>query len=77
MAGIADPLRDLPDLYALIDITEHMLLESMEKDQDREQYWLKMYRPQPGLSPGTGTDRLPPGWSAEDEMAAFDAATTD
>lgn len=76
MAGIADPLRDLPDLYALIDVTEHMLLESMETDKDREQYWLKMYRPQPGIAPSSGS-KLPAGWSAEDEMAAFESATSD
>jgi hypothetical protein len=76
MAGIADPLRDLPDLYALIDVTEHMLLESMEADKDREQYWLKMYRPQPGLAKASGGG-VPRGWSAEDEMAAFESATSD
>lgn len=74
MAGIADPLRQLPDLFALLDVTEHMLLESMESDNDRESYWLKMYRPRTDV-PGTG--RLPKGWSAEDEMAAFDSATAD
>lgn len=78
MAGIADPLRQLPDLYALLDVTEHMLLESMEKDSDRESYWLKMYRPRPGAIPGDeGGRKLPRGWTAEDELAAFDSATAD
>lgn len=77
MAGIADPLRQLPDLYALIDVTEHMLLESMEKDSDRESYWLKMYRPRPGLTAGESGARMPRGWSRDDELEAFDVATAD
>ncbi|WNM68781.1 hypothetical protein SEA_SOOS_51 [Gordonia phage Soos] len=70
MNGIADPLRQLPTLYALIDVTEVMILEGMEKDEDRERYWLRTYTPPPGT---TTSGELPRGWSRDDEMAAFDS----
>ena len=71
MAGITNPLRDLPDMYALIDVTEQMLLESFKEERDRERYWITTYKPIKGQS--MAKDELPPGWSAEDEMADFDA----
>lgn len=70
MAGIADPLRQLPTMYALFDVTEAMLLENMEKPEDRERYFLRAYAPPSGST--MDSKNLPKGWSAEDEMAAFE-----
>ena len=69
MKGIPDPLRQLPTLYALIDVAEAMILEGMDKQEDQERYWLRTYTPPPGYS---ATGELPRGWSREDEMAAFE-----
>lgn len=44
MAGIANPLRDLPDMHAILDVAEYMLTEHMDnKALDRFQF--KLYRP--------------------------------
>ena len=70
--GIADPLRQLPTLYALLDAVERMMLESMEKEADREMYFIRTYAPPSGTSMTAST--LPKGWSREDELEAFRAA---
>lgn len=71
MAGIPNPLEQLPTLYALIDVVEIMILDSMEKQEEREQYRLRMYAPPPGSSL---SGALPKGWSDEEEIADSDAA---
>lgn len=71
MNGIADPLRDLPTLYALLDVVEQMLLEGMPKDADRQLYFTRAYSPPSGFST---TGKVPPGFSAEEEMEAWESA---
>lgn len=69
LSGVADPLRDLPSLWALLDAVESLILEGMHKEEDRRDYFRRVYTPPIGtMSKSSGP---PPGWSAEDEMAAF------
>lgn len=69
MAGIPDPMRQLPTLYSLLDAVEVMVLDSMEKQEDRDTYFIRTYAPPHGSS--LGATKLPKGWEAEDEMEAF------
>lgn len=69
MNGIADPLRDLPNVYALLDAVELMILEGQEDEKARDRYWVKMYSPPPG---SIASKRVPRGWSREDELAGFE-----
>lgn len=57
--GIADPLRQLSSLSALLDVVEVMILDGMEKDEDRESFLRELYRGD------TTTDKsvAPAGWS--------------
>lgn len=71
MAGIADPMRQLPTLYSLLDAVEIMIVESQENEQQREMYFTRTYAP-PAGTPMTNA-ALPKGWTAEDEMAEFDS----
>ncbi len=64
LAGIPDPLRQLPDLHAFLDVTEMLLTESMDKKQI-DQFNMRMYRPEPG--------RKPEGFSREEQLSSFDA----
>ena len=73
MAGIPDPLRQLPTLYSLLDAVEIMILDSMEKQEERDLYFTRTYAPPAGTPMTAAT--LPKGWSAEDEMEAFNAAS--
>lgn len=62
--GIPDPLRSLPSLTALLDVVEIMILDSMEKKEDREKFLRELYRagdagaPPPGWSDGANLDGL-------------------
>lgn len=69
MAGIPDPLRQFPTLFALLDAVEIMVLDSMEKEEERQRYFIRAYTPPPGWAEATG--ELPPGWSPEEEMEGF------
>lgn len=60
LAGIPDPLRALPSLTALLDFVEHLILEGISEEQDREQYMREMYR-------GSALD-APPGWEDGAEL---------
>lgn len=42
-SGIADPLRQLPSLWALIDVTESLILETKTDQKDRDDYMRQMY----------------------------------
>lgn len=75
MAGIADPLRQLPTLYSLLDAVEIMIVESQENEQQREMYFTRTYAPPAGTPMDQAT--LPRGWTAEDEMAEFDSMLDD
>lgn len=41
--GIADPMRDLPTLWALLDAVEWMILESKKDEKDTAEYWRSLY----------------------------------
>lgn len=74
MAGIAQPLKQLATMHALLDVTEHLMLESCKDDKEREQVRIKLYAPPPNVPVKPGA-KPPPGWSAEEEMAGFSALT--
>lgn len=69
MSGVADPLQQLPNLYALLDAVEAMVLEGMQKEEDRERYFSRVYAPPAGTRQ---RGKVPKGWSDADEMALFD-----
>lgn len=52
-----------------------MILDSMEKESEREMYFTRTYAPPSGTSMTAAN--LPKGWSAEDELEAFGAALDD
>ena len=63
--GVPDPLRQLPSLTALLDVVEVMLLDSMEKQEDRDRFLADLYRredstlgPPPGWEDGAQLDGL-------------------
>lgn len=55
--GIADPLRALPSLTALLDVVEVMILDGMEKEEDRQRFLRDLYR-----RDTTSGDSPPVGW---------------
>lgn len=73
MQGIPDPLRQFPTLYALIDVVEVMILEGMEKQEERDRYWMRTYTPPKGYLQGQAKKSVPRGWDRQSEMDAFDA----
>lgn len=70
LSGIADPLRDLPTIYALIDAVESIILDGFSKEEDRRRYYSRLYTPPSGYM--SRRKKLPAGWDRESEMAAFD-----
>lgn len=64
-------MNQLPTLYALLDAVEIMILDSMEKPEEREMYFVRTYAPPSGTPMDSAN--LPKGWTAEDEMAAFES----
>lgn len=77
--GIARPLEQLPNLHALLDLTEQAVLESFSgKDAERERktFLDKLYAPERGKQlGGTGHKPAPAGFDEEAMEAAFDAFT--
>lgn len=67
LAGMADPLRQLPDIHALLDITENVIMEGKANEGgDALERWLfQTYKPEVG--------QKPQGFEEEDQLAAFDA----
>lgn len=61
--GIPDPLRALPSLTALLDVVEIMLLDGMEKKEDRERFLRDLYRRDTVTQSGP-----PPGWEDGAEL---------
>lgn len=57
-------------MHTLLDLVEAMILEGLQKQEDRDKYWRKVYTAPAGTMSGRRTP--PPGWSREDEMAGFD-----
>lgn len=72
-AGIGDPLLALPDMHALLDFAEHMLTQNMDA-KDRNTFNLQLYRPD--VTTARREKIIPAGFSAEDQMSAFDAFTS-
>lgn len=68
LAGVTDPLRQLPDLHALLDAVEALLLEHADADAVNK-HMTALYRPDPSEKPRnfTADDQL-------DAFAAFEAA---
>lgn len=67
LAGVADPLRQLPDLHAVLDIAENVILEGKanEGGDALQRYLFQTYKPEIG--------EKPQGFDDEDQLAAFDA----
>lgn len=66
MAGVPDPLRQLPSMHALLDVTEMLLMEGCKDQAERDKLRNQLYRPGPG-EPAEGFD-------ADEEMSLFDQA---
>ena len=64
--GVADPLRMLPSLTALLDVVEVMVLDSFDKQEDRERWQRDLYREETTIDAATP----PPGW--EDGVSGLD-----
>ena len=47
LAGIPDPLNTLPDMHALLDVTEDVLTSSMDAAEVSKLH-TSLYRPEPG-----------------------------
>lgn len=65
MAGIADPLNDLPTLAALLDTIDVMIREGHSDEKETKKYEREVYRPRAK----SGTIEQPAGFEADD-MAA-------
>lgn len=67
LAGVADPLRQLPDLHAVLDIAENVILEGKanEGGDALQRYLFQTYKPEMGETPR--------GFEEEDQLSAFDA----
>lgn len=76
LSGIPDPLRQLPDMHAILDVAEVLMTESMSKDE-LEAWWRKAYRQsRPAITPsGTAPEERPdpPGFDVEDQQVSFAA----
>lgn len=57
--GIPDPLRTIPSLTALLDVVEVMILDSMDKKDEREKFIRDLYR----RETSTNENTPPPGWA--------------
>lgn len=75
LAGIPDPMA-LPSLHALLNVTEHIMLEACEKPRDRDHQLHLLYRPDPAdVRRINGKTQLavPSGFSKEEQASSFDA----
>ncbi|BCK58387.1 DUF7240 domain-containing protein [Nocardia wallacei] len=71
LAGIPDPLRQLPDMHALLDVTEVLITQHMTQEQ-LDRYNNSMYRPET-TAEGTLV-AAPRGFEPDEQLSAFDAA---
>jgi hypothetical protein len=71
MAGVPDPLRQLPTVHSLLDVVELMLTEGCKDEAERAKLNRDLYMPPLG-TPVADT-APPPGFSAAEEMASFAA----
>lgn len=67
LAGITDPLNDLPDMHAVIDVVEALVIEGKanEGGDAVQRFFFDLYKPEAGEKPA--------GFDEDDQMAAFDA----
>lgn len=79
MAGIPDPLRSLPDLHAVLDVTEMLLQENMTK-KDLDSYMSQMYRPVTlsgwGVKRDPGLEPDPAGFTVDEQRMSFDSGSS-
>lgn len=76
-AGIVDPMM-LPSMHAVLDATEHALIESMAGEgaqAKRTRFYDSLYAPAPDGTELNGPEYAPapPGFSPEEVEATFDA----
>lgn len=64
LTGIPDPLRQLPDLHAVLDVVEAAILEPMDR-AEAGKFRFQLYRPDPS--------EKPKGFDEDDQLAAFAA----
>lgn len=69
MSGVGDPLKELPNIFGLIDAVEAMVLDGISDETERSKYFTRMYKPPVG---SLSAKKNPKGWDASDEMAAFE-----
>lgn len=69
MSGIADPLRQLPDMHAVLDVVEVLLTEAMTREE-LSTYYRDMYADN---TPVSATSSAPAGFTREEQKASFDA----
>ncbi|WP_280332010.1 DUF7240 domain-containing protein [Nocardia wallacei] len=71
LAGIPDPLRQLPDMHAILDVAEVLITQHMTQEQlDRHNNAL--YRPE---TTAEGMPVVAPrGFEVDEQLSAFDAA---
>ncbi len=70
-AGIKDPLRELPDMHAILDFVEVLWTEHMSAEQLAE-FNRELYRVNTLNSEGE-LIAIPAGFERDDELAGFDA----
>jgi hypothetical protein len=64
LSGIADPLTQLPDMHAVIDIAEALIVEGLDA-KGRDSFWFQLYRPEPNTTPV--------GFDEDEQLASFAA----
>ena len=67
LAGVADPLRQLPDLHAVLDIAENVIMEGKanEGGDALQRYLFQTYKPEMG--------EKPQGFDKDDQLDSFSA----
>lgn len=67
LAGVADPLRQLPDLHAVLDIAENVIMEGKanEGGDALQRYLFQTYKPEMG--------EKPQGFDEDDQLDSFGA----
>nr|WP_280420631.1 hypothetical protein [Nocardia carnea] len=70
MAGIADPLRQLPDVHAILDVAEVLITENMDSKQ-LDEYNRQMYHSARVVSRDPAEAPDPEGFDVATEQASF------
>lgn len=72
MAGIPDPLRQLPDLHAVLDVAEVLRTEALTRDELSD-YYRQVYSTPVVAASTTTASAATPGFSVEEQKASFNA----